>query len=163
MSKAPGIERQQELAEALNEGGVRLAVAESCTGGLLGHLITSIPGSSRYFLGGVIAYANEVKTSLLGIRPSVLAAEGAVSEAVASGMAVGICDRLGASCGLGITGVAGPGGGSSEKPVGLVYIAMANNGGVRVERFVFKGDRDGVKTAAARAAWGMMIDEFLNV
>jgi nicotinamide-nucleotide amidase len=102
-----------------------LAVAESCTGGGLGHMITTIPGSSSYFQGGIIAYDNAVKTRLLGVDPEILATQGAVSASVAEQMALGVQQRLQTDWGLGITGIAGPGGGSLDKPVGLVFIGLA--------------------------------------
>lgn len=106
-----------------------LAVAESCTGGGLGHMLTAIPGSSSYFLGGVISYANSVKTDILGVQATTLASQGAVSNPVACQMATGVQNRLGADWGISITGIAGPGGGSDEKPVGLVYIGIAGPDG----------------------------------
>jgi nicotinamide-nucleotide amidase len=106
-----------------------LAVAESCTGGLLGAMLTNIPGSSAYFWGGVIAYANDVKINVLGVDAAVLAAQGAVSAPVAEQMASGVKAKLGTDWGIGITGIAGPDGGSHEKPVGLVYIGLADPDG----------------------------------
>lgn len=113
----------------LQSTGATLGVAESCTGGGLGQMITSTPGSSSYFLGGIIAYDNQVKTTLLGVSDSDLAQQGAVSGTVAKQMALGVCSRLGTTWGLGITGVAGPGGGTDAKPVGLVYIGLAHSQG----------------------------------
>ncbi len=113
------------LAARLRRGGWRLAVAESCTGGLLGHWITQVPGSSAYFLGGVIAYANALKCELLGVPQATLERYGAVSGPTAAAMAQGIRRRTGAEIGLAITGIAGPGGGTPQKPVGTVYLAVA--------------------------------------
>lgn len=118
----------------LQDSGQTLAVAESCTGGGLGKMLTEIAGSSNYFLGGAIVYHNQVKISLLGVSESDLAREGAVSAAVAQQMAAGVRDRLGATWGLSITGIAGPGGGTEAKPVGLVYIGLAGPSG-EVESF----------------------------
>jgi nicotinamide-nucleotide amidase len=115
-----------------------VSVAESCTGGGLGNLLTTVSGSSAYFWGGIISYDNQVKVKLLGVDPSDLAAQGAVSEPVARQMAVGVRDRLQTDWGLSITGIAGPDGGSAEKPIGLVYIGVAApDGSVEVHRYQF--------------------------
>ena len=132
--------------------GLTLAVAESCTGGLLGHRLTTIGGSSGYFVGGVIAYSNAVKSSLLGVEAALIESQGAVSLDVAIAMAEGVAARLGADIGVGITGIAGPDGGTLDKPVGLVFIAVAGKAGGRVRRCAFEGDRGQIKTAAADAA-----------
>jgi nicotinamide-nucleotide amidase len=129
-----------------------IAVAESCTGGLLGARLTSIPGSSDVVLGGVIAYANEVKHDLLGVAESVLEAHGAVSEPVARQMAEGARARLNASIGISITGVAGPGGGTPEKPVGTVWIAAALPDGTRALQLRLIGDRDEIRRRATQSA-----------
>lgn len=118
-----------------------LSVAESCTGGGLGQLLTAVPGSSRYFWGGVISYDNRVKQNLLNVDPQVLARQGAVSLEVAEAMAIGVRHRLGTDWGMSITGIAGPGGGSAEKPVGLVYIGLASAAGSRAEKYLFGADR----------------------
>ena len=117
------------VGKQLQQSGETLAVAESCTGGSLGEMLTSIPGSSAYFLGGIIAYANQVKLSLLEVNAQDLEQQGAVSSIVAQQMALGIKKRLGSSWGLSITGIAGPGGGTEDKPVGLVYIGLATPDG----------------------------------
>jgi nicotinamide-nucleotide amidase len=144
----------ETVARLLNGTGRTLAVAESCTGGLLGGRITEIPGSSSFFRGGVIAYANEVKTAQLGVPEDVLASVGAVSEEVARLMAENVRARLGATYGLSVTGVAGPGGGSAEKPVGLVWLACTGPSGTRVQRCQFGGDRSSVReNALQRALW----------
>jgi len=126
----------------LRERGATVAVAESCTGGMLGERITAVPGSSDYFLGGVVAYANAAKTALLGVPEEVLAAEGAVSEATARAMAEAVRARFGASFGVATTGISGPGGGSEEKPVGLVWVAVAGPEGTDARDFVFPFDRE---------------------
>jgi nicotinamide-nucleotide amidase len=126
----------------LRNAGRTLAVAESCTGGLLAERITSVPGASDYFLGGVVAYANEAKARLLGVPEALLAEHGAVSEAVARAMATGVRDRFGADFGVATTGIAGPGGGTPEKPVGTVWIAVDDRGSVRAESFVFPFERE---------------------
>jgi len=138
-----------------------LAVAESCTGGLLAHRLTNVPGSSDYFLGGVVAYSNAAKRSLLGVEAGLLEREGAVSEAVAREMASGVRRLFGADLGVGITGIAGPAGGTPEKPVGLVYIALAAEGQVRCERHIWPYDRLGNKEASAQRALEML-EEYLE-
>ena len=139
------------LAE-LERRGCRLAVAESCTGGLIGERLTAVPGSSRVFAGGVVAYANEVKLDLLGVSADALAADGAVSEAVARAMASGIARALGTEAALAVTGIAGPDGGTAEKPVGTVWIAIHWRGKTRAFHYVFPGERDVVRRRAAQAA-----------
>ena len=133
-----------------------LAVAESCTGGLLAERLTRVPGSSNFFLGGVVCYSNQLKTSLVGVPAEMIAAEGAVSKAVAQALAEGIRRRTGSSEGVGITGVAGPTGGTPEKPVGLVFIALADERSTEVRRFQFPGDRDRVRQWASVAALEMI-------
>ncbi|HEV7839210.1 MAG TPA: competence/damage-inducible protein A [Gemmatimonadaceae bacterium] len=135
--------------------GFTLAVAESCTGGMLGERITSIPGSSDVFLGGVIAYHNEVKRTLLGVRSEALERAGAVSEEVAIQMASGVRERLGADVGVSVTGIAGPGGGTAEKPVGLVWIAV-HASEVKARRFHVGGDRAEIRQRASQAALEMV-------
>jgi nicotinamide-nucleotide amidase len=140
------------VAGALRGRGLTLAVAESCTGGLLGSRITARPGSSDYFLGGVISYGNQAKIDLLDVPPDVLARHGAVSEEVAGAMAEGARARLGADYALSVTGVAGPDGGTPEKPVGLVYLGCAGPEGTQVRRGSFPGDRESVRTFSATSA-----------
>ncbi len=130
----------------------RLAVAESCTGGLLGERLTAVPGSSRVFVGGVVAYSNAVKLDLLGVSADTLAAHGAVSEQVAREMASGIARTLGTEAAVAVTGIAGPDGGTEEKPVGTVWIAALWQGKVRAFHYVFPGERDLVRRRAAQAA-----------
>lgn len=132
--------------------GRTIAVAESCTGGLLGARLTSVAGSSDVVRGGIIAYANEVKTAQLGVDAAVLASDGAVSERVAAQMAAGARARIGADIAIALTGVAGPGGGSEEKPVGTVWIGVATAGDVRTVRNVFVGDREEIRYRAAQFA-----------
>ncbi len=139
-------------AQLLLERGLTVAVAESCTGGLVGKRFTDIPGSSDYFLGGVTAYHNDVKIGLLGVPAGMLAQYGAVSSEVAAAMAEGVRERLHADCALSTTGVAGPGGGTEEKPVGLVYIGSVVDGVTEVERMLFWGRRDQIRERAALAA-----------
>ncbi|APC07853.1 competence/damage-inducible protein A [Neomoorella thermoacetica] len=129
-----------------------LAVAESCTGGLLAHRVTNIPGSSDYFLGGMVTYSNEAKVKFLGVEPEVLAARGAVRPEVAAAMARGVRQALGTDIGIGITGIAGPGGGSKEKPVGLVYLGIDFRGQVEVRRELFMGQRENIKWQSTQSA-----------
>lgn len=135
----------------LSARGLTVAVAESCTGGLLGHRLTNVPGSSAYFLLGVVAYADAQKTALLGVPAEALAAHGAVSAEVAARMAEGVRQLAGSDLGIGLTGIAGPGGGSPQKPVGLVYLALAG-ATTRVHRLLLGGNREDVKYRAAQRA-----------
>lgn len=147
------------VATALLHDSSTLAVAESCTGGLLGARITERAGSSAYFLGGVISYANAVKTSLLGVPAGLLAQHGAVSESVAAAMAEGARRATGADYGLGVTGIAGPGGASADKPVGLVYVSCAGPRRTRAVRGVYPGDRASVRAFSATAALHLLREE----
>ncbi|MGI6461260.1 MAG: CinA family protein [Candidatus Hydrogenedentales bacterium] len=133
-----------------------LVAAESCTGGLLAHRLVSVPGASECFLGGVVAYSNALKTGLLGVSPATLSTAGAVSPDVAREMAEGARDRFHADLSVAVTGIAGPGGGSVEKPVGLVFIAVAWTGGCDVARYEFPGTRQAVREQAADAALAML-------
>jgi len=129
------------LVEALARRGETLAVAESCTGGMLGSAITDVPGSSRVFLGGVIAYSNAVKATQLGVDETILREKGAVSAETARAMAEGVRERLASTWALAVTGIAGPGGGTPEKPVGTVYVGLSGPGAARCERLHLPGDR----------------------
>ena len=131
--------------------GLTLATGESCTGGLVAERITRVPGSSDVFLGAVVAYANEVKEKELGVPHELLEAHGAVSPEVAAAMASGVRERLGADVGIGVTGVAGPGGGTPEKPVGLVFVAAETPDDARVIDFSFPADREAIRSRAAVA------------
>jgi PncC family amidohydrolase len=131
----------ERLQAASLAGGATVALAESCTGGMVAAALTAVPGSSGYFLGGVVSYADEAKRDLLGVDAAVLAAHGAVSAQVARAMAEGARARFGASVAAAVTGIAGPDGGSDEKPVGLTYVAVADDAGVDVRRVVWPGDR----------------------
>ncbi len=142
----------ESLGALLRRMKLTIAVAESCTGGKLGDLITDVSGSSDYFLGGVISYSNESKVSLLGVSSKTLRAKGAVSREVALQMADGVRKKLKADIGASTTGIAGPTGATKRKPVGLVYIAVCDAKFGIVERQVFKGSRYAVKTKAARRA-----------
>ena len=140
------------VGQLLRQRGLTLVVAESCTGGLIGHRLTNVPGSSAYYLGSVTAYAYEAKEVLLGVRHNTLYEHGAVSAETAQEMARGIRRVLHADLGLAVTGIAGPGGGTPDKPVGLVYIALAAPDGKWVERHVWQGERQPNKAASAEAA-----------
>ncbi len=144
------------VGDLLAARGRTIAVAESCTGGLVTSRITDVPGSSRYLNQSVVVYSNEAKMALLGLPASVLAAHGAVSEPVARAMAEGMRHRAEADIGVGITGIAGPTGGSADKPVGTVVIAVATASGTRAETFRFFGERDRVKFQASQAALDMV-------
>lgn len=140
------------VLDEARSGGLRLAVAESCTGGLLGARLTDVPGSSDVFVGGVIAYDDALKVDLLGVPETLLAQHGAVSEPVARAMAEGAIRRFGVDAALSVTGVAGPRGGTAEKPVGTVWIGCWYNGSVETRRSVFPGSRHEVRARAAQAA-----------
>ncbi|HET7632237.1 MAG TPA: competence/damage-inducible protein A [Gemmatimonadaceae bacterium] len=144
------------VLDACRARGLSIAVAESCTGGMLGERLTRIPGSSDVFLGGVIAYANEVKSALLDVPAALIRAHGAVSEEVARAMAAGARQRLGAEIGIGITGVAGPDGGTPDKPVGTVWIAVDFAGDVRPLLLHSWGDRQEVRERATQAALNLV-------
>lgn len=139
----------QVVGECLREKGQSLATAESCTGGLIGKFITDIPGSSDYFRGSVVAYSNDLKEALLGLPSSILQTEGAVSDAVACHMARSVCELTGASVGLSVTGIAGPGGGTHEKPVGLVFLGLCLGGCVSSRKHLLPGGREIIRLRSA--------------
>jgi nicotinamide-nucleotide amidase len=145
------------LLGALQAKGLTLATAESCTGGLIAAALTAIPGSSATVLAGYVTYSNEAKTRMVGVPAAMLAAHGAVSEPVARQMAEGARDDAGADIAVSCTGIAGPGGGSAAKPVGLVFIGCARRGGeTRVERHVFAGDRTAIRAATVARAFALI-------
>ncbi|MDD8012798.1 MAG: competence/damage-inducible protein A [Acidobacteriota bacterium] len=158
-------EKEISLPEVVVEGlkarGLSLAVAESCTGGGLGNQVTSVPGSSEVFLGGVIAYANSVKTGLLGVREETLKRHGAVSEATAAEMAAGVRKLCGAAIGLSVTGIAGPGGDNPKKPLGLVYMHLSAENCEQGMRQIFTGNREVVKLRSEYYALNL-VREYLN-
>ena len=138
-----------------------VATVESCTGGLIGQRITAIPGSSAAYVGGFVTYTNELKIRSVGVLPKTLDAHGAVSKETCTEMAVGGLDRTGADYAIAVTGIAGPGGGSPDKPVGTVWIGVAARAGKRdIRRFQFTGDRDRIRQHSATMAlamlWGML-------
>jgi nicotinamide-nucleotide amidase len=144
------------VLEGLERRGATLAVAESCSGGMLGERITAIPGASRTFLGGVVAYANQAKASALGVPPSLIEQHGAVSEAVVRAMAEGVASRFGATAGLAVTGIAGPSGGTPEKPAGTVWLAAALGGRCESVMRRFPGDREDVRRRSTQGALDLL-------
>ncbi len=147
-----GTPLEELVGRQLRDRGLTLGLAESCTGGLIGHRLTNVAGSSDYFLGGVVCYGNQAKMDLLRVAPEVLAEWGAVSPETAREMARGAQTAFGAHLGLAVTGIAGPGGGSPEKPVGTVYIGLATPQAVEVRHYLFHGSREAIKTLSAQTA-----------
>jgi PncC family amidohydrolase len=150
------------LGERLRQRGLKLATAESCTGGLIGHRITNVPGSSDYFLGGVVSYAYEAKVKLLGVRWETLEKFGAVSRETVLEMASGARRALETDIGLAVSGIAGPGGATPTKPVGLTWIGLSTPGFDQAWAFVFAGDRWQVKEQAAEKALELIVDYLEN-
>ena len=146
------------IGELLRRQGLRLAVAESCTGGLIGHLITNVPGSSTYYMGSVTAYAYEAKVRLLGVRWETLERYGAVSKETVLEMAYGVRHALAADIGLSISGIAGPGGGTHEKPVGLTWIGLSARGVDEAWSYIWQGNRLQVKEQSAQQALHLLAD-----
>ena len=147
----------EELVELLKANGLTCATAESCTGGGVGSAITAVPGSSAVFAGGIISYANDVKERVLGVPAETLATVGAVSSETAAQMAKGARELLRVDLAVSLTGIAGPDGGSAEKPVGLVWFGLATPSGVRTEKAIFRGDRARVRAQAVTHALGMLM------
>jgi PncC family amidohydrolase len=158
MSKGILAAKAETVGQLLRARGQTLATAESCTGGLIGDVLTDTPGSSDYFLGGVIAYADSVKQGVLGVRPGTLSVLGAVSEETAMQMARGARRLCNADYAVSVTGIAGPTGGTRHKPVGLVYIALIGPDVEHCERHVWSGDRLANKRDSARRALQMLIE-----
>jgi nicotinamide-nucleotide amidase len=152
---------EEVVAHELTLNNATIAAAESCTGGLLAQRLTSIAGSSSYFLGGVVCYSNELKTAWADVPAEMILAKGAVSPEVAVALAEGIRRRVGSTFGVGITGVAGPGGGSEEKPVGSVHVALSYAGGVKERGVRFPGDRESIRWQASQAALDLVRVHFL--
>lgn len=148
---------EEEAGKLLLDSHQTIACAESCTGGLLTSRLTDVAGSSAYVLGSIVSYTNEVKMSHLGVKEETLKKFGAVSEQTAKEMSGGVKGRIGTDIGVGITGIAGPGGGSVEKPVGLVYISIAGPKGVIVTKNLFKGSRSEIKKQTTDKALTMLI------
>lgn len=151
------------IGALLRARNLRLATAESCTGGLIAHLITNVAGSSDYFLGSIVAYDNAVKSALLGIPPGLLAQFGAVSREAVLEMAAGARKALGAEVAVSASGIAGPGGGRPEKPVGTVWLGLSAPEGAWARLFRFQGDRETNKAAAAEAALQFLLDYLQGV
>ena len=147
-----GEKMEEVVGLKLSVGGYTIATAESCTGGLLAERLTEVPGSSKYFIEGVVTYANDAKTRTLGVEPMLLMEHGAVSAPVAEAMAEGIRKRAGTDFGLAITGIAGPGGGTEEKPVGTVFIAISSEAGTAHKKLKLPGDRHLIRWRASQAA-----------
>jgi PncC family amidohydrolase len=146
------------VGESLGARGLTLATAESCTGGLVGHLLTEIPGSSSWYVGGAVVYSDVLKRQLAGVPEDVLAAHGAVSAEVAGALATGIRARLGTDLGISVTGIAGPTGATPTKPVGLVFVGVADLDGAVVARHLWDGDRSANKRASAAAVLGALLE-----
>jgi PncC family amidohydrolase len=150
-------ELSRQAGKLLIEQGLTLALAESCTGGLVGSLITDVPGSSNYFLGSVVAYANRAKETILGVQPATLLAHGAVSTETAAEMALGVRRIFGADVAVAVTGIAGPAGGLPDKPVGLTYIHLSASDAEIGEGYVWDADRLGNKRLSAEAVLRLLI------
>lgn len=148
---------EEEIGALLIAQGLTLATAESCTGGLVGHRITNVPGSSDYYLGGFVSYANEAKETLLGVGRETLLEHGAVSEETAREMARGGRQRIGADVGISVTGIAGPTGGTPGKPVGLVYVALSAPDAEECRRHVWQGNRLDNKEQSAEAVLRLLL------
>lgn len=152
----------EKLGRALTARGWRLAAAESCTGGWIAKVLTDVAGSSQWFEGGVVAYSNAVKTHLLGVPRELLDAEGAVSEATVRAMAEGARSRLAAELAVAVSGIAGPSGGTADKPVGTVYFAWAAPGGVTAARRIYAGSREAVRRQTVALALERLVDLVAN-
>jgi PncC family amidohydrolase len=152
------MEITQQLATTLQDLNWTVTCAESCTGGLLMNELTNVPGSSTFFVGGIVAYSNMMKHVMLGVQEDLLEEFGAVSEEVASAMARGVRGIVGANMSLAITGIAGPGGGTAQKPVGLTYIALNTADTTIVRRFVWDDDREANKRASVEAALTLALE-----
>ena len=149
---------EARLADLLRERDRTIAVAETFTGGLVSDIITNVPGASRYFLGGIVTYSDRSKVKSLGVREATLRVNGAVSEQTASEMALGVREHFGSDYGIAITGLAGPGGASFGKPVGLVFFSFTDGKTTMVDRMEFSGDRLNIKRAAASQILRMTLD-----
>jgi PncC family amidohydrolase len=157
MGGDPLVELATRLQAACIGAGRTVALAESCTGGIVAAAMTAIPGSSRYFVGGVVSYADAAKRDLLDVDPAILEAHGAVSAHVARAMALGARSRLAADVAAAVTGIAGPDGGSAAKPVGLTYVSVADAEGVDVRRVVWTGDREANRRDSALLVLEMLL------
>jgi nicotinamide-nucleotide amidase len=151
-----GEQMEEIIGLRLAVSGFTLAVAESCTGGLIAERLTGVPGSSSYFMEGVVSYSNDAKVRLLGVPSDLIAEYGAVSAPVAEAMAEGVRERAGTDFGLSVTGIAGPGGGTEEKPVGLVYIALSDDAHTEHRKLLLPGDRQLIRWRASQAALDLL-------
>ena len=151
-------ETERKAAHLLTKNGKTVAVAESCTGGLIAHRLTNVPGSSTYFMRGLVTYNNEAKIELLGVDKNLIEGKGAVSAEVAEQMARGVRERSETDIGLATTGIAGPGGGTEEKPVGLVYMGLSTKGGTETKKFNFSGNRWEIKEQTSEKALQWIIE-----
>ncbi|MBB5693484.1 CinA family protein [Muricoccus pecuniae] len=157
------VDAAARLLDLLRARGLTIATAESCTGGLVSAALTAVPGCSDVVLGGIVTYSNGMKASLLGVPEEVLRRVGAVSEDCAREMATGLLRATGAGLGISVTGIAGPGGGSAEKPVGLVYIGVSRPGGeTTVRRNLFSGDRAAIRAATVDASLALATEALLT-
>jgi len=159
----PLVDLAAYLGERCLARGLRLATVESCTGGLVGHLITETPGSSGYYVGGLVTYSDQLKRDMAGVPADVLAAHGAVSAQTALAMATGGRARTGADVVASVTGIAGPDGGSPEKPVGLTYVAVADAAGTDVRRHLWSGNRADNKRASAEAVLALLLERINSI
>lgn len=158
-----GVMPEEAAGGLLREKGMTVSTAESCTGGIVSSMITSVPGSSDYFTGSVVAYNNSIKISELGVDREIIEKKGAVSEEVARQMAEGIRKRFRTDIGLSVTGIAGPGGGTGEKPVGTVWIAVSSEAGTIARRFMFGGNREANIRRSSLAALSMLREQIINI
>ena len=160
-------EKNRQAAEALltlcREKKITLATAESCTGGLIGATLTAIPGSSDVYLGGIVSYANSVKENLLGVKKETLKTVGAVSKETAEQMVCGVREATGATAAVSVTGIAGPGGETPEKPCGLVYIGVSCGNTTKVTKYIFSGDRGAVRRQTVEAALSLLHQAVLSL
>ncbi|NLK00455.1 MAG: CinA family protein [Clostridia bacterium] len=153
----------KDIGEILIKGKKSIALAESCTGGLIASLITDVPGSSKYFGYGIISYSNEAKTKLLGVKKDTLRDYGAVSKETAQEMALGVRKISSSDYGLSVTGIAGPGGGSSDKPIGLVYVGFSSNKGESCQRLDLEGNRQEIRLKTADLALNYLLEKIDEV
>jgi PncC family amidohydrolase len=161
MDDDPLVALAARVGERCRAAAVTIATVESCTGGLIGHLLTEIPGSSAYYLGGFVTYSDDAKRTMVGVPAEVLASHGAVSAQTAMAMAAGGRDRTGADVGVSVTGIAGPDGGSAAKPIGLTYVAVADAAGGEVRRFTWSGSRAENKRSSAQAALELVVERMI--
>jgi nicotinamide-nucleotide amidase len=154
---------EEKIGKLLLELGKNVSVAESCTGGLVSHRITNIAGSSKYYNGGVISYSNQSKIDVLHVSPETIQKFGAVSRQTATEMAIGVRRLFGTDLGIAVTGIAGPDGGSVEKPLGLVYVCLSDEDKIICEQFNFDGSREEIKRKSADAALRLVVDYLLDL